>query len=311
MHAPPDGIANLQGRAPVGAVLTIGIKKDGNPRGFPVEKDRFHLVVPREANGVRLHHPGFSAFNRVPRKPNPDDYQDASRLEADRATWEAELGKRRVIRGNIVHGTQRECFEHYLRAQVLPGHPAHPDRRPACIGDGKRAVRYTGVEGGGHTFRDIECPNERCEFRQRKGDKPTPCKPFARLLFRIRWAENSPLPTPLVKYTTGAWNTTANLLGFFTYLDDSARQLGLDRWTLFGFPFTLTWTEQTKPSETSRFPVVVITPDADPMAFFDAQRVRLRELQEPVRYAALTDAEEQDTATEDFRHVSVSIPSAP
>ena len=89
-------------------------------RGFPTQRDRWHIVVPREADGVRAYHPGFAGFNNAP--------QD----------------QRQIIRGNLIHAHQSQCFEYYLRAQVLKD--AHPDRRPACSGNGRVASRWVGPE---------------------------------------------------------------------------------------------------------------------------------------------------------------------
>jgi len=241
------GIAGLEGRDPIGVVLSIGKKKDGT--GFPIERDRFHLVQPREESGVRHPHPAYAAFNA------------------------AAPEKRCIVRGNLVHANRADCFSYNLRAQVLD-RKAHPDRRPCCEGDGKHAIRWTGP--GPDDFTKVQCPNKLCPYSQ--GDNP-PCKPFARLLFRLRWPEGNPLPCLLAKYTTGAWNTTANLVGFFDYIEGTARQLGMADYKLFGFPFVLTLTQQTRPSQKTKFPVVTISPDdVDPIAFFASQVERRQAL---------------------------------
>jgi hypothetical protein len=262
----PQGIAGLRGREPVGAALAIGVKKNGN--GFPIERDRFHLVAPREEKGNRPYLPQFAAFNTAP----PE--------------------RRQMIRGNLVHASRAECFDYQLKAQVLPGGKAHPNRRPACVGDGVRAVRWTGQ--GADDFRQITCPNERCEYRQEiKGAKP--CKPRMRLLFRIRWPDGNPLPTPLVKLTSGSWNSTANALGFFKHLESIAQHLGISDATLFGYPFLLQLTQQTNAAAKTAFPVLTITPEADPVEFFQHQRERIRALQAPAGgYVAITDQTETD-----------------
>lgn len=268
----PEKIKGLEGREPVGAVLTIGVKH--KERGFPTETDRFHLVNPREESGIRHLHPGFASFNA------------------------AQADKRRLIRGNIVHASRAECFEYFLKAQVLKA--AHPDKKPACVGDGVHATRWEGP--GADDFYEIKCPHERCEFRL---TDPPKCKPWARLLFRIRWQDGVALPTPLVKYTTGSWNTTSNLLGFFEYIENTARQLGLESYSLFGFPFTMSLAYQTKASAKSRFPVVTISPEQDPVAFFHAQRQSIAQLQQAPRYEALEDHSAVDIEYEDVRQISV------
>lgn len=268
----PHGIKGLEGREPIGAAVTIGIKDKA--RGFPTQRDRWHIVNPREADGRRDYHPGFGSFNAAPAE------------------------KRKMLRGNLVHAQADECFEYQLKAQVLA--KAHPDRKPACVGDGIHAVRWEGPDPD--DFMNIKCPNERCEFRLMD---PPKCKPFARLLFRLRWQEGVHLPTPLVKYTTGAWNTTANLKGFFEHIERVARELGLKQYTLFGFPFILTLQEQTKASKRSRFPVVTISPEQDPVEFFMRQRANIAQLQQE-HLTALPDLGDQET----FEDVNtISVPS--
>lgn len=266
-----EGIQGLQPREPVGAALTIGIKGE---RGFPVEKDRFHIVLTREnAEHTRPHHPAFAAFNGA----SPE--------------------KRRVIRGNLVHADMNACFEYHLKAQVLT--KAHPNMRPACIGDGVRAERWEGPDPD--AFMQIKCPNDRCEYRLMT---PPKCKPWMRFLFRLRWQEGVNLPTPLVKYTSGSWNTTANFLGFFKYLSSTARELGMERYSIFGVPFVMTLTEQTRASERTRFPVVVIAPEMDPIEFWARQSKQLSGIK-PVM--ALPDPEQQDPAVQydDYRTISI------
>ena len=195
-----DGIEGLQPRLPLGAALTIGVK---GPSGAPTQTDRFHFVSPHDSMEgkfrVRPLLPQFAAFNS------------------------ADASKRQMVRGNLIHSKREDCFAYHLRAQQLGGKwQNHPQKRPACTGDGHKATRFYGETP--EDFREIECPNELCEFRQ---GTTKACKPFAQLLFRPRWPEGNPLPTPLTKLTTGSWNSTAALLGFFSYLDEQAAQLGL------------------------------------------------------------------------------------
>jgi len=273
-----EGIKGLNGREPVGAALTIGVKDKA--RGFPTETDRFHLVAPREENGRRAPMPAFSGFNS--------------------AAPEA----RKVIRGNLVHASRSDCFECHLKNQVGP-RGAHPNRRPFCIGDGVRAVRWLG--GDADNFADIDCPNKRCEFRIAPDGKPVPCKPWLRLLFRLRWKDGSPLPQLLVKFASGSWNTAANAVGFFEYIDDTAKHLGLTDYSLFGLPFTMTLIRQTKASSKSAFPVVGFSPEIDPVSWFMQQRAQLRELGAPTPIAALSDERDIDVVASD--HVVISVPS--
>ena len=243
-----DGIEGLQPRLPLGAALTIGVK---GPSGAPTQTDRFHFVSPHDAMEgkfrVRPLLPQFAAFNS------------------------ADASKRQMIRGNLIHSKREECFAYHLRAQQLGGKwPNHPQKRPACTGDGHKATRFYGETP--EDFREIECPNELCEFRQ---GTTKACKPFAQLLFRPRWPEGNPLPTPLTKLTTGSWYSTAALLGFFAYLDEQASQLGLTAYSLYGLPFTLQLTFKSKPQAQQRFPVLALSPEVDIVAFFLAQREQL------------------------------------
>ena len=258
-----DKIAGSKGSEPIGVVLSAGIKKQGS--GFPIEKEHYHLVQPREDNGRRPHHPAFGAFNQAPSE------------------------KRRTVRGNLVHASKEECFEGYLRKQTGPATIGmHPNRRPFCQGDGVHAIRWMGDEAD--NFVDMKCPNEQCEYRL---TAPATCKPFSRILFRLRWPDGNPLPPMLCKYTSGGWFTYSNILGFFDYLERSARELGLAQYSLFGFPFTLTLVQQTKASAKTRFPVTVITPEADPVEFFAQQAERLK-LARATVFEALPDPSQQE-----------------
>lgn len=273
----PSGIKGLEGREPVSVVLSLGIK---NANGVPVEKDRFHLVVPHESEGRRVHHAGFAAFNGAP----PD--------------------KRQMIRGNLVHATEAECFHLNLRAQVAKtlGLRGHPNRRPVCEGDGVRAMRWSGQDPD--DFIEVDCPNKDCPARL---VEPAECKPFARLLFRLRWPEGNPLPSVVAKFTTGGWNTAANLRGFFDQVARTAEQIGLKDYTLFGLPFTLTLHQQSKATAKGgrRFPVVAISPDMDLVEFFGRQHEQIARLQ--ARSAVdLIDGPDTaiDVEAEDVRHIS-------
>lgn len=245
-------IADVDGREPVGAVLTIGRKGE---RGSPIENDRFFFVSPFEAQGVRQPLPEFGRFNGA--KPEA----------------------RQVIHGNLVHAAIDEAWLHHLRAHKLPKpHPNHPARMPACTGDGRRATRFKGMDGDGRAiWQEIDCPNRQCEFRQ---GSPSPCKPMGRLYFRPSWSHYRDdsfhgLPTPLVKWTTGSWNTVANVVGFFDHVRAQATNLGLQSWSVYGLPFVLTLGRKTQPQHERAFPVVSISPLDDLINFFLFQRKQL------------------------------------
>ena len=270
-----EGIDGLDGREPVGAALTIGVKHGA--KGFPTETDRFHIVAPREEDGRRPHLAAFAQFNSA----DPD--------------------KRKLIRGNLVHARRAECFEHHLKAQTGPKKLGmHPQRRPFCVGDGLRATRWM---GDGDNFSDIKCPHDKCEYRL---TEPASCKPWARLLFQLRWPDGNPLPTPLVKLTTGSWNTVRNLVGFFDHVEGAAGQLGLDDYSLWGMPFTLTLTRQTNAQKKRSFPVIAVSPDMAPVEFFASQRETLRALSSPTPYVALEHEREPAVVAGD--HDAISVP---
>lgn len=286
------GIKDLEGREPVGAVLSLGIK---GPRGNPIEKDRWHLLNPDPVQEnrvgrkvlVRYPHPWFQAFNEAPAED------------------------RRTIIGQIVHRTEEECWKYHLMAYQVKGMPHHPRKLPFCVGDGVTAERYKGLVGGEHTFEQITCPHDRCEFRQRprtqRGLGPPACKPWGKLLFRIGWRGGN-LPTMLVKWVNRAWNSTKNAIGFFEEIErQAAMVLGPGRAiNLGGFAFTLTAGEKTNPEEGTRFPIVTFAPLSDPIEFFEAQLERDQRIESALGTAALpappTDLleEDPDQDTQDY-----------
>lgn len=274
----PEGIAGLQPREPVGAVLSVGVKD--SDRGFPVEKDRFHLLMPKPSEGTgnlqrRVHHPAYRAYNSLPKE------------------------RRQVLYGALVHAKQDECFEHHLKAQKIPGLQV-PHRRPACVGDGITAQRFDPRSG---EYVEIQCPHERCQYR---AGNPPPCKPFMRLLFRIVWPEGlaeGAWPSQLMRFTSGGWNTVKNALGLFKEIEAAARALRLREYSLYGLPFSLTLVEHTNPEKKSRFPVVHFSLMASPEAFFMQQHAQLAQMGE--RFEALEDMRGEDVVYEDTREISL------
>lgn len=271
------GIEGLQGKEPVGAVLSIGLKRpDGKIQ--PGSNDAFFVkrVYP-DKGGVRPLHPDFTRYNSLPKE------------------------ERALIRGNIVHVTRDDAWDHQLKAQVLPGDkwPAHPGKLPACVGDGVRAMRYYGkAEGGDHDFREIECPHELCEFRQ--GKAPS-CKPYGRLYFRPNWRKMGlDLPPLLMKWDTRSWNNVKSFVGFWEYVEAQAASMGLKEAVIYGLPFVLGLERKTNPEQKTSFPVVSVTVDGDLLAFFAYQRKQIEEaggaLQLPAS-AGARDPEENDPET--------------
>lgn len=261
----PAGIAGLEGKEPVGAVLTVGTR--AGPKAPPSETDRFYIKVPMSADGVRIPCPGFEAFNVAP----PE--------------------KRQAIQGYLVHEKPEQMFEYHLKAQQLPKLPMHPGKAPSCVGNGVDAQRWDGKE-----FRPIKCPNDLCEFRQAQATGATPCKPFFRFLFRPKWKDGSPLPTPLMKLTSQSWNSVRAWIGFFDYLKQQAATMEIENPSFYGMPFQIVLSRKTSPKQQRSFPVLSISTEGDVQAFFYAQRMKrkeMRELEPAQPVMMLTDKTEQ------------------
>lgn len=288
-----DHIEGITPREPVGAVLTIGEK---GPTGAPIQNDRFFIKTPYEvtegSHRIRPRHPAFKSFN------------------------DADPELRKSIRGNIVHADAADAYHAQLRAQVLgsawaafPG--GHPNRRPICEGDGIKATRLFGIKDGTEDWREIECPNRLCEFRQ---GKVKACKPFGRLYFRPRWKEGSTSPALLMKWATGSWNNVEALAGFFGYAIAQAKHLGIENPVLFGLPFVLTLARKSNAIERTSFPVVSISPDCDLIEFFMRQREQVRLAGGTLSLPAVVGAQSPEETTPeaidaDFRAITPSKPS--
>lgn len=250
------------GIEPVGAVLSNGRKKDG--KGFPIEKDRLHIVLPHERDGERPLHPGFSAFNS------------------------AAPEKRRRILGQLVHmrfdgavAFRRQMFR--LPTQMEGRMPPPPNRRPQCEGNGRTATRH--LETG---FEEIRCPGDRCEFAMMKA-----CKPRTEVLFRPVWSRDG-LPTPLMMYSSSGEHQLQSLLGFLDYVAGIASAAGLckpaevagdgyDRLVeaqvpAMGLPFSLLLEEKTNREKRTRFPVVLFTAEGDLVEWMMRTQEHIRQI---------------------------------
>ncbi len=118
-----------------------------------------------------------------------------------------------------------------------------------------------------------------------------PCKPSMEFLFLLCWPFDKEFPSMLCRIDSHSWRTTQNFVGFFKHINDTAAKLGLDNYSLFGYPFEIRLGEETQPSEKRKFPVSYITPTMEPMEFFTMQRSRHRLLAEPVANPILIEAE--------------------
>jgi hypothetical protein len=263
-------IEGLEPGEGIGAVVRIG-EKD-KQRGFPTNTDRFFICTTRELNGVRPLHEAFAGYNNAP------------------------VEKRQMLRGNIVHASRDECFYHQYKAQVLT--QAHPDRRPCCTGNGHDATRWMG--GDPENWKSISCPGEECEYRQKS---PPVCKPWGQLLFQLRWPEGNPLPTMLVKWTTTSWNSLKSLLGMLDQVDKAAHQLGIEGYSLFGLPFTMTLSRKTMPKRQQAFPVVDFATEMSPVEFFASQQAQLAQLAQ-IRPLTLLEQTTPKSEFADLRDIS-------
>lgn len=275
-------IKGLQGREPVGAVLTIGTK---GPSGNPVDTDRFYIKVPdarKDEKGlVRDGHPSFAAFNS------------------------ADVAHRKSIKGVLVHATEAECFEWYRKAQRSPNRSENHAQLPFCTGNGvsaqrlRLAVLQQQVQSGAprpNPYKEIPCENDLCKYAEAPNERTPPaCKPFARLLFQPVWKDGSPLPTPLMKLTTQSWNTVKNLVGFFEFVRTQAAQMGIAQPLLFGLNFELVLETKSNPDKGSRFPVIRISPTVNLQTFL--MSAAQQQLAEARKYIALLDDAERDPAT--------------
>lgn len=271
MSAPlndPHGIAGLKGRESIPVAVSLGIKSD---RGFPIEKDRFHIVNGRatteERQGkkvdLRGYHPLFDAFNRA-----------APEL-------------RRDIPCVIAHASIPEFIDQKRQAYVLPDMVAHPMRLPVCRGDGAAAVRW--VNGA---WKNIPCPGDECPFTKagtykgqdgRERERPAPCKPTTKIVLRFAWHRLevghpfkglSALP---FKYMSGGWNTAANILGFQESLTTTCENIGVDPVDvpLFGMPVRLQLYERS--GKQQKFSVAELMVDGGDITAWIVSQMQRRE----------------------------------
>lgn len=308
-----NGIAGLEGREPVGAILRVGRKHP--QKGYPIDRQRFYVAkTTQDASGAKPLHPAFAPFNAPVEDPST------------RAT---------VLMG-IVHATRDECSEMYLRNQRSPRGSNPPNMRPFCTGDGISASRWDGERG---EFCGIACLNEACEYRQpgsgHRGQGRA-CKPHARLLAQILWRrevagldvdKSRLMPSVLCRFTSNSWNTAAAIKGFFDAWDRLALQLtrqGADlvdtaqnmetgeheiiarKFSLVGAKFELSLQEKAdkdpRTGESRRYPIVVMSPVDDPLTHLLHQATAIQQIRDSGRAAVamLRDPDQQDQRTADY-----------
>lgn len=291
-------IANLTGRESIPCAVALGKKSD---RGFPVEKDRFHILVGRAIDSgdrlVRPPHPDFKVFNEAP----PE--------------------MRRSIPCTVAHEHAAEFCSQQHSAYVLPG-CSHPKKLPVCSGDGFTAKRWNGS-----VFETIACPGFECRFKQAATvngrEQPAPCKAQSKLVLRFAWhrlPDGHPfkkLPPMPFKFVSGGVNTATYVQGFLDGLRRACLAFGLDfdKLPLFGLPVRLEMHE--KKGKAQRFPVAEISIDGgDPIAWIQLQVGRLSDIRriaaaDPIARLALTgpilDVEHE--AIDDHELMSAGIPA--
>lgn len=286
----PEGIAGLEGREPIGAALTVGIK---GANGAPMEKDRFHILAPDAVLAEYSKRDGGSY--KAPKRELHPAYLSFNGAAPER---------RRIIPAALAHATIAELFEFRLQAQSgAKGIPAHPKKAPVCRGNGETAIRWDGTD-----FKSLPCPGEKCPYSQPtqingKPGKPA-CGPFMRFLARFDFpvsADGKRLPSIPFKFTSAGWNSTRNFVGFFDAFRKACAGFGIDpnQVPLFGMPVSLILNEKTNPETQARFPVVSIQTagDADVIGWIQSQLARgesVRKLARsaPIALAALSSDEE-------------------
>lgn len=291
------GIAGLVGRAPVVAVLRVGRKDE---RGAPINKDRFYFAEVVERNGDWRKKDG-STYKAVYRPEHPDFAHYHALPPA----------QRREIRGVLVHDRPEGCWEYARGVQELPAPwPKHPQRAPACRGDGKRAYRFFGdARPRGYEQAQVDPQSGyaviSCETCPYLDDEARTCRPKGRFLFRL---DQPGLPPVIVRVATQSWYTVSTIQGFFDHVEEQGGALsGGEIPNLYGLPFVLRLTERSTPKGT--FPVVTLTPAVDLQRWLLTQRQRLAAIQGRIVNAPrLSDADQQAAAAVDFLEIEPTRP---
>ncbi len=275
-----DGIKGIEARMVAGAKLGVGVKRQA--RGFPVEKDRFHILMPRAGHGgFREAHPAFGWFNQ------------------------AAPEKRRVVYGAFVGGSWSDgSVSAYNMTDVsrLGDLPRQPRGKSWCTGNGVQATRYSG-EKGPDDFRQIRCMGERCRFRTMQGK---PCKSQTLVYFRPVWPKvvleaAAPPPPLLFRFDSGSVITFSTWQGVREQMDKAAAGLGLNRYTPSGLPLVFTLSEGTNKEKRTRYNYVAISLGVDPIAWL----TQTMELQRSFDYGASASPPSWEDVADGLESVSV------
>jgi len=287
----PTGLVGAEPRRGVGVAVTVGRR---GATGMAELTDRFWFMTPTphaQTFGSRSYqtrdpHPGFVAWNtgaEVIRK----------------RTAGGAIGRFATLKGNIIHANLREALLWNRSAQKLSApHPNPKSQRPACEGDGVRAVRFEGEVEGVESYGEIPCPNQECVFAMNGL-----CKPSVHFIFRLRWnpddAFESQFQALRAKWTSHSWNSLKNLLGMLEAVLGTeavapwmpreewkaglAAELGVEHPSLIGMPFSMTIGSKTRAADAKtpqgrRYPVVHFSEDGDLVEWLLAQRLKFRAL---------------------------------
>ena len=312
----PVGIDGLEGREPIPVKAATGFK--GGPTAFPRWKNRFHLLYAEETDNWCDFHPAYTAFNMGYDVDGVDNKNPKQPKQIE------QLKRRTMLRGNLFHAYASECHLKQRKAYVLPDHKRPPGRRPTCVGNGTVAIRFTDGE-----FKEIKCPGKHCMYVERekwkdnKGRYYVPCSPFVKLIFRLRFLDDvvtvdgerqsrpNPMPAMMCKFTSGGWDTAANLEGFFKQIERAAQRLGIENPILFGLPFVMTLYEKTKAETHSRWPVVKFTPECDLLEFFLKTQKQIAQLGTKPPEVPMIETHEGSDAVlaSDARDLMLRVPS--
>jgi hypothetical protein len=327
----PNGMAGIRPRDPIDVHVSMAMK---GANGAPSSGGRFWLTSQSThshqftagqksySSLARDLHPGFVAWNQVAQALG----RDAPRAGA---------GKVGTLRGNLVHSRLQDLARWSRAMQKYPkGDGDSPaSKRPACEGNGVRAIRFYGMEEDKEIYREIACPNRECQYAMRGL-----CHADAHLIFRLRWDKSDSWQAgfneSIAEWNTGGWESLANLAGLFELILGTeavltlggialppdfpadqlrpglAKELGVLNPSLVGMPFVMTIGWKTKAADASspqgkRYPVVSFSPDGDMAAWLIAQRRNRAELSQGSAPLALIPASVQDADFEEtVRHES-------